>query len=278
MQKIAVIFDGLKFSKSTLQYALAIAQKEPVHVTGIFLDDFIYNSFDMYSALAAGTTEKQIRQLEEEDKKKRDEAAKIFEKACKQERIQYSIHRDKNIAIQEVLHESTYADMMIIGSHETFRRKHQPAPTTFIKDLLAEVQCPVLLVPPDYVPIHNAHFLYDGEPSSVYAIKMATYVLPWLNNLPVEVLSVNEKEAGLHLEDNRLLKEIMKRHYPHATYKILQGDAEKKIVAQLKNDHKNSLIVLGAYRRGTVSRWLRESMADILMRDLKLPLFIAHNR
>ena len=39
-----------------------------------------------------------------------------------------------------------------------------------------------------------------------------------------------------------------------------------------------SLVVLGAYQRGMVSRWFRASMADVLMRDLKLPLFIAHSK
>lgn len=278
MKKIAAIFDGLKFSRATLQYALAIAEKEPVHITGIFLDDFIYNSFSMYKMITAGATEKQIRQLEEEDRKKRNEAASIFEKTCKQEGVRFTVHRDKNIAIQDVLHESIFADMLIVGYHESFREQKQAVPTTFIKDLLAEVQCPVLLVPQDYIPVKKARLLYDGEPSSVYAIKMSTYLMPWLNTLPVEVLSINEKGTSLHLDDNRLMKELMKRHYPKATYKILQGNAESKILSQLKTDQDTTVVVLGAYRRGSVSRWLRESMADILMRELKSPLFIAHNK
>jgi len=34
--------------------------------------------------------------------------------------------------------------------------------------------------------------------------------------------------------------------------------------------------VLGAYERGALSRWLRPSMADILMQEVDRPLFIAH--
>lgn len=37
------------------------------------------------------------------------------------------------------------------------------------------------------------------------------------------------------------------------------------------------LVVVGAYKRGAVSRWLRHSMADVLMKELKVPLYIAHN-
>jgi nucleotide-binding universal stress UspA family protein len=46
----------------------------------------------------------------------------------------------------------------------------------------------------------------------------------------------------------------------------------------LKTAHQNAVIVSGAYRRTTVSRWFRQSMADVLMREIKSPLFIAHNK
>jgi hypothetical protein len=43
--------------------------------------------------------------------------------------------------------------------------------------------------------------------------------------------------------------------------------------------HKgNELVVLGAYRRSQISRWFKTSMADILMKELETPLFIAHNK
>ena len=73
------------------------------------------------------------------------------------------------------------------------------------------------------------------------------------------------------------MKEFMKRHYPKAKYTILKGFAEDEIVKKLKQIHENSIVVLGAYKRGAVSRWFRESMADILMKEVKLPLFIAHS-
>ena len=69
----------------------------------------------------------------------------------------------------------------------------------------------------------------------------------------------------------------MKRHYPKAKYIVTKGWAEDEIIKHLKQTSDNALVVIGAYRRGTVSRWFRESMADSLMKEVKLPLFIAHN-
>lgn len=80
------------------------------------------------------------------------------------------------------------------------------------------------------------------------------------------------------MPDNKLMKEFMKRHYPKAKYTVMKGFAEDEIIKHLKMQAAGTLIVLGAYRRNAVSRWFRQSMADILMKEVKLPLFIAHNK
>jgi nucleotide-binding universal stress UspA family protein len=74
------------------------------------------------------------------------------------------------------------------------------------------------------------------------------------------------------------MKEFMKRHYPNAEYVVIKGFIEDKIVSYLAHQKRESLIVLGAYRRSRMSRLFRQSMADVLMNHLKLPLFIAHNK
>ncbi|MCY7292483.1 MAG: universal stress protein, partial [Ferruginibacter sp.] len=60
-------------------------------------------------------------------------------------------------------------------------------------------------------------------------------------------------------------------------YNVVKGDAEEKIVENLRNHKENELVVLGAYRRSELSRWFKTSMADLLMRELDTPLFIAHH-
>lgn len=278
MKKIAAVFDGLKFEESTLQYTLALAKQENAHITGIFPDDFTYNSFSLPDLIASGAKPGQIEQLEQADRKKRDAAVQSFEQTVADAGLHFSLHRENNIAIQDVLHESIYADLLIVNNAEAFRKGEHERPTHFIRSLLTEVQCPVLLTPTNYLPIKKVVLLYDGEPSSVYAIKMCGYLLSWIGSLPVEVVSVNEPENGLHLNEERLMKEFMDRHFPHATYTVLKGQAEDKIIEHLQSQQGDTLTVLGAYRRGAVSRWFRQSMADVLISKLQLPLFIAHNK
>lgn len=70
----------------------------------------------------------------------------------------------------------------------------------------------------------------------------------------------------------------MKRHFPAAQYTVLKGLAESEIITYLNVQKANNMVVCGAYQRGMVSRWFRVSMADALMKNLKLPLFIAHHK
>jgi hypothetical protein len=279
MKKIIAAFDGLKYSKSTERIALYLAKKTSTHLVGVFLDDPSYTSYSIYDAIKTeGLSDPTLTKLEEKDKALRDIAVAGFKKCTEEAGIEFSLHRDKNIAIQELKHESIYADLLIIGINETLNHYKEKPPTTFIRYLLADTQCPVLLVPVKYKLLDKVILLYDGEPSSVHAIKMFSYLLPQLKYLNTEVVTVNPEKKSLHLPDNRLMKEFMKRHFPNAEYKVLKGYAEDEIVKYLKQQNENTLVVLGAYRRTAMSRWFRESMADVLMKEVKLPLFIAHNK
>ncbi|MBL7745250.1 MAG: universal stress protein [Chitinophagaceae bacterium] len=280
MKKIVAAFDGLKFSASTRDYAIQVAKQSSAHLVGIFLEDFSYHSYKVYDLIREEGEhfEEKQKRLDKKDDKLRADAANDFESACQKAGIEFTLHHDRSIALQELLHESIYADLLIIDNSETLTHYTEKIPTRFIRDLLTDVQCPVLLVPHKFKSIDKLVLLYDGEPASVYAIKMFSYTLAALKQYPEEVISVNPPKQSLHLPDNKLMKEFMKRHFPRAVYKVLKGLPETEIVDYLKEQGGNPLVILGAYRRGTVSRWFRASMADVLMKDLKLPLFIAHNK
>ncbi len=281
MKKIIAAFDGLQYGTSTRDYALDLAQKTNTHLVGVFMDDPTYTSYKIYELLEGeeGVSASKLKALELKDKNARLAAAADFEKACQHAKLTFSIHHDHRIALQELKHESIYADLLIIDAKETLTHYREKKPTRFIRDLLGDAQCPVLVVPQKYKPINKIIMLYDGEPSSVYAIKMFSYLIPEFGLLDIEVVTVKNTDESKHLPNNKLLKEFMKRHFSKVTYTVLKGYAEAEIINYLKQGQENSLIVLGSNRRSNVSRWFRESMADGIMKnDVKIPLFIAHHK
>ena len=192
--------------------------------------------------------------------------------------IEYNIHYDNDIAVQELLHESIFADLLFINKDEKFVHHEEKFPSRFIKDVLSHSQCPVVITPETFLATEKIILLYNGEPNSVYAIKMYCYLLSSFQDLPVEVLMVKKMEDNLHLPDHKLLKEFLKRHFHNTTYTVLRGIPEEEIVSHLKFEKKNFITVLGAYRRTMVSRWFQSSMADALIKNFNMPVFIAHNK
>ena len=280
MKKFLAVFDGYKMSTSTLKYAIELAKLEEAHLVGVFLDEFIYHRYSVYQVI---TTEKNaeevLENLDKKDQKVRDESVLEFEKECDKAGIHFSIHRDKSLALQELKEESMFADLVIISEYETFNRYKEKTPGRFIRDLLGDVQCPVLVVPGSYKEIDKVLLLYDGAPSSLHAIKMFSYLLGQLKTLPIEVYTVKENYmATLRLPGNKRMREFIKWHFPKAAITVEKGIAEEQIPGYLKNHKENELVILGAYRRGEVSRWFKPSMADILMKETDTPLFIAHNK
>ncbi len=278
MNKIIAAIDGFKLSSSTLKYAIELAKQNQAHLVAVFLEDFTYTSYKIYDLVKAdaGLIGSEKRKLDHKDAKTRAQAVSRFKENCEETGIPYTIHHDKGYAIQDLLHESIFADVLIIDSRETLQHHPQKPPTNFIKDLLAKVQCPVLIVPHVHKPIQQLIYLYDGEPSAVHAIKMFNYTLPAMSPYKLKTVYVNWTGVGNHLPDDQLLKEWMKRHYDSIEYTVLKGNAENEILDYLSRQTETPLVVLGAYHRSMVSRWFKPSLADTLMKELKLPLFIAH--
>jgi nucleotide-binding universal stress UspA family protein len=277
MKKIIAALDGLRFSRSTTDYAISLASQTGAHLVGIFLDDVTYHSYKIFELVHdEGVYEEEIEVLESGDEATRHQASCAFENACIQAGISYSIHHDRNLAIRELLHESLFADLMVIDARETLTHYQENQPTRFIRSLLARVECPVLVVPPRYTIPEKAILLYDGEPSSIYAIKMFSYLFPQFGKIRVEVISVAAPGESSREPEKFLMKEFLKSHFEDVRFTCLKGLPDTGIAGYLTGKVHGEWIVMGAYGRGTVSRWIRPSLADSLMQQLPTPLFIAH--
>lgn len=276
MKKIIAAFDGLKYSESTEKYALEAAKKYNDKIYGVFLDDFTYHSYKITDMLGGDDVDTlKAEYLRKFDVDTRENAVRLFTERCVEAGISYGMHRDRNIAIQELIHESLFADLIIIQNNETLTHYSEQAPSNFISDLLERAHCPVLAVPPLYKKPEKIIFLYDGEPSSIFAIKQFGYLFPG-QQLKTEMLIVKKNEQDQSMPDNQLLKEWVKLNYPDTIFSVLPGDPREEIENYVNSMTENSILVLGAYGRGSFSRMVHKSLADTLIRKIDNPLFIAH--
>ena len=280
MKKFIVAFDGLRFSDSALQYAVFLAKNCQANLVGIFLEDFSRHSysFRQVAQYEGADSEDYLQQLDRQDDQQRKESIEKFQQACQQNGLVFSVHRDRNVALLELLEESIYADLLIISATETLTRFREDPPTRFIRELLSEVQCPVVLVPDVFQPVERSLLLYDGSPSSVFAARAFSYLFDSFGQEDISVLTVRSQDEEARLPNSRLMREFIKRHYPRAEFILVRGEPEQVIVNSLQQEKTMPMIVLGAYQRSRLSRMFRHSMADRLLKEIKAPLFIAHNK
>lgn len=278
MLKYIAAFDGLKYSLSTRDYAIQLSRQAYAHLVGVFLDDATYTSYKIYEMITeTGVSEARVKELENMDAEKRRQAATDFETVCSAEGMACDVHHDRNVALKELIHESLFADLLIIDRKETLTHYEEAIPTRFIRDAITEVHCPVLLVPVNYQPVEQILLLYDGSPDSLYALRIFSYVCSAIKYLPTQMVQVEEDVVNAP-SDAPLLKEFMKRHFPAATTTLLHGNPETAIRKFIMDQTAHTMVVLGAYGRSGFSRWMRPSMADRLQEQIEVPLFIAHRK
>lgn len=275
MKKLIVALDGLDFSESAAKYAAFLASSTKTYLTGVFLDDVTYHGYRIYHLLDDdGVSESKLKELNEKDDQVRKKSVIKFKKICDQAKIKYKIRHDRNMALEELISESIYADLLVMDRTNTFRQREEKAFGSFLKNALNNVECPAVIAPPAFKDFQNLIFLYDGSPASVYAIKMFSYLLSDFRTLPIEIVSVKQSSNYPNLSVKYLMNDWIKRYFTTISYTVLRGDPERTIAQYAKPKKNNSLFILGARKRGAFSYWFRESMAELLIQKVQAPLFI----
>jgi hypothetical protein len=193
----------------------------------------------------------------------------IFCNRCLHNDARYSAHHIYGNPLTEAIKESLYADVILADGNTSFS-EDDGWPSQFIKDLLEDAKCPVIVTPFDFDEINEVVFAYDGTDSSIFAMKQFVYLFPQLNDIKITLLQVLKEDNDI--TEKKRLKEFMMMYFDAVHYDTLRGDADtelfKKFLAQ-----RNKILVMGAYGR---KKFFSHSTADILLKTLNIPIFIAH--
>lgn len=276
MKKILAAFDGTRYSEGSSKYAIEIAKATNSLLVGVFIQDMRYLNYTYAYAWDQPFIDlATLEQSHAGEKEKIDLNMKLFKRACEEKGVHHKTHLDRGVPLQELVNESTFADVIIIDSQTGFFTLGDNSPSPFIKDLLSDSHCPVLIVPHSYSFFDKAVLCYDGSPSSVYAIKMFGYLFPELNDLQTTVVTVNETSTN-HVKGGGNFKDLVHVHFKNAEYVVLNGNAEEELINYLKLNGDNSIVVMGAYGRSAVSRMFHQSLSNRVLQELNVPVFITH--
>jgi len=280
MEKILLVIDGKELSMPALEFACYLGRLTKSTITGVFLENHPADQKPVLKTVSGSTSlDWELDETSEEyiSKRKLIEATIVdFRNACENRSVRCAIHRDAGVPASEVIAESRYADLIVIDAATSFNNKFEGSPTDFVKDVLKDAECPVIIAPESFDGIAEIIFAYDGSKSAAFALKQFSYLFPELEDKRAILLRINDKgEWNDEDDDKHKLTEWLQNRYSAIGFHTLKGDTDDRLFDYLFK-RKNCMVVMGAYGRNSISRFFKKSHADKIIRTVILPIFISH--
>ena len=278
MRKILVAINSISPDKNSLEFACYLGRLTNSKITGIFLENIAYEeALKLKPVNEIRYSDGQINEYPDPQINRTELIEKnisSYKEAVISRGVNFILHRDRGIPAYELTEESRYADILVLDAATSFNKHFEGTPTNFIKDVLKSTECPVIISPEGFEAVDEIVFTYDGSASSLFAIKQFTYLFPQLHDKKITVVHIND--TGEWNDANRFkLKELLRNYYYDLHFEILKGNINNALFEYvLKKD--NTFLVMGAYGRNALSRFFKPSRADLIIKTIPQPIFIAH--
>lgn len=276
-KRFLLVIDGNHYSDSVIDYGIYLARMSGSQIEGIFLRD-LRNTQYIYPILfdqpfVDTTVYTDLMDIERANITK---SIQKFRDRCDKEKIPFKVHFDEQRPLESIIARSAAADIIIIDGATDISDIFPDTPSSSLRELLVDAMCPILIVPRESHPIDDIILTSDGSYSSVYAIKMFGYLFPELHGLKATVLSIEHASSHSQVSHDPDIADMIKRKFDNVSYHIEYGKATDQLKAYMSDHGSNTMVVMGAYGRNAVSRLWHQSLANGLIKDAKVPVFISH--
>jgi hypothetical protein len=273
MKKLLLVFDGAHFSEGAFKMANFLHEQEQMLVTGVFLQPIDYRDMVGYSSLGTASPVSVTPYPTDESAITKNMAS--FEERCQHAGMEYRTHRDTDMfALQELQKESRFADLMILSSEMFYENIGKDQPNDYLKKILRQTECPIILVPENYSLPTKIMLAYDGKPDSVFAIKQFTYLFPQFYNWDTKLITMEEEE-GEDFPHQDLIEELAAKHFANLTMEMVTEETRKTFHTWMKS-HKEYMLVAGSFGRTELSNIFNKSFLSDIIRDHSIAVFVAH--
>ncbi len=282
MKRILFVTNALSLSEDVLRFAVSIAGVEKNELTGMFIHDASFWSAPGVSMVAGQTYVEEIVPDAEERKAvadKTDANVTRFTEACVASGITSKVIREAGSPIDIILKESRFADYIIVDPLLSFTGDEH-IPTSLVKDILHNAECPVLLSGDAHRPLEEVVIAYNGSAAAVAAAKQFCYQMPELSSKRITVLRANEE--GNDNESDDTLESFLvwlRMHCPNITVTTVDGAIGDVLFSYFMDDTDNwqKMLVAGAFGRSAFSRFFKPGAAEVVVKATATPVFIAHH-
>lgn len=270
MKKILIILNESHIPQQVIKRAIDIAKETNSLLEAVFINDINGLNFgypfpnDLY--LAGETVRAETRTIE--SMKLLESIAREFKDECNQHSVEHKIEIDKAVSLKHLINLSNFADLIIADSKSD-------SDEYSLKDLLADAHCPLLLISKNAAPVTKVYIAYDGSASSMYAVKMFSYIFPEYMNFTIHFFQITDgdiKEIAQLAE----IKSWATMHFSNIHFELIKGSTKKEMIEYIRNGSEKALIVMGAYSGSSIARVFLKSTAESVINETNASLFITH--
>ncbi len=266
MKKIIVLFNGINAPWHVTTFALNIAKQNDAEIHALFLKDKT-PGYIFPSDIASVQQELSPKGEEADNDKLEEKNIQLFQTFCDEEKVKCSF--EKEVSLKKLIDVTSDAICLITDSRDDFTKYS-------LKDILAEVKCPVCLISANATKIKTSILLYDGSDDALLAIKTYSNLFPKLCKKKAYLVTINEKEKIKRKHRESVSLKLEKR-FSDLEMISLKGKVEKKLLEFLDDHTENAMVVMGAYGRSAISLLFKPSLSNVVLNQTRTSLFIAHD-
>jgi nucleotide-binding universal stress UspA family protein len=270
MEKILVAFNYKTVNTNVLDFACYLADLTGSEITALLLEqeEAIAEKLPEEASPEPAVLEKKVKVQPVVSPEL------LIETFCRNRGVRMRLRRDSGEPVSTIVSETRFADMLVIDRALSPAGKAAGIPSDFARTIMAGSECPVVIAPHAFSGVEEIVFAYDGSASSLFAMKQFTYLFPEFSDMKLTILQVSDEYPGPLMEKQKVI-EFLQMHYSYIGFRILEGKASEEL-QQFLQHKKRAFVVMGSFGRSKLSNIIKPSTADLLLKTVNTPLFIAH--
>lgn len=277
MEKILVAIDTCGFDANVVQFACHLARLTGSKLTGIFLEDRAAERMPVFEAIAKPDVQASQAVLEVMFEQQsvtalREKNILRFKDLTLREGVRSNIYLHKGVPVDDLVNESLFADVVVVDGAAFAELSDEP-PTDFVRRVLHEAGCPVIVAPENFHRVDDIVFCYDGGRSSLYAMKQFAYLFPQLCMRRAKVIDLR-KEGATPIEQARVIA-WLRTHFTDVEW-LGGGPEATDAFFTFLVEKAGDFVVMGSYGKGLLTSFFSEDAEHGMRRTTQLPIFIAH--
>ncbi|MEP6615653.1 MAG: universal stress protein [Ginsengibacter sp.] len=264
MKRIITLFDVLNTPWNVVHFAIKLAKEKLTPITGVFLAGRVNKTplrYPFPNDMALTEDDLSQQSISHEQAVLIDDNIKLFNDACANEGVNSNIRKD--VLIKDFIGECSEKDLIIADTR-----------ADFLDEFLPRVTCPVYLTSENELP-EKVLLMLDEGVSSRNAIEKFIAVLPGYSSLPADVVSVNLSDEQV-ISNREYIKHHVSKNFSQLTENRLEGNVETELLKFLTHEDAHIMVVMGAFGRSGISRFFKNSLANVILEKTRLSLFIVH--